>query len=80
VLFGDLPVVASAVKSVASMAWKLPVKQLQQFLCLICAVWDCIFLLKDHTSGQIISLAYWSNIWEVTNTIVTRKWKWLCVN
>lgn len=75
--FGDLPDVASAVKTVASMVWKLPVKQLRQFSCLICAVWDCIFLLKAHTAGQIISWAYWSNILEVTNIVVMRKWPYV---
>lgn len=38
------------------------------------------FLAEGHTSGQIISLAYWSNIWEVASTVVMRKWKWLYVN
>ena len=71
---GDLP----AVQTVVWMVQQYPVKQLQQLLLSMCALWDCIVVLQDHTSWQIFELlkerlrgyCFYKN----------KRWKWLFVN
>ena len=44
-------------------------------LCLACAVWGCIPLLKDHPLWQITCLDHLaSDSWQVANSTVMRKW------
>jgi hypothetical protein len=45
-----------------------------------CTVWDCNVMLKDRTLQQIICCGQWSSTWEVTVSMIMRKWKLTFVN
>jgi hypothetical protein len=69
--------------SCQTIAWveqKFTVQGLQRWLCLTCAVWLCIVVLKEHTSWRFICLGCWSSTSVVADSTIIRKWKWLFVH
>ena len=67
---------APVAQTVGWMVHKFPVKQLQQLLCLMYAVWGCTVVVLQHN----ICSGHYRNTPEIAICTVMRKWKWLCMN